>query len=88
VSIRSFEGTEPELHPDASVDETAVVVGRRVLVRTGAIVLDDSVGGERGMVGANSLVTEGTVIPPKTLASGTPAEVLREVEDSPWGADG
>ncbi|MEF8861460.1 MAG: gamma carbonic anhydrase family protein [Haloarculaceae archaeon] len=149
MPIRSFEGTEPELHPDAYVDETAVVIGdvtveadasvwpnvvlrgdhggiclregsnvqdgsvchegaevgpyatvghnaivhgasigRRALVGMGAIVLDDSVVGERGMVGANSLVTEGTEIPPNTLATGTPAEVLREVEDSPWARAG
>jgi carbonic anhydrase/acetyltransferase-like protein (isoleucine patch superfamily) len=149
MPIRSFEGTEPELHPDAYVDGAAVVVGdvtveadasvwpnvvlrgdhggihlreganvqdgsvchegaevgpyatvghnaivhgasvgRRALVGMGAIVLDDSVVGERAMVGANSLVTEGTEIPPGTLATGTPAEVRREVEDSPWAAAG
>jgi carbonic anhydrase/acetyltransferase-like protein (isoleucine patch superfamily) len=149
MPIRSFEGTEPELHPDAYVDEAAVVigdvtveadasvwpnvvlrgdhggirlqegsnvqdgsvchegadigpyatvghnaivhgasVGRRALVGMGAIVLDDSVVGERAMVGANSLVTEGTEIPPNTLATGTPAEGRREVEDSPWARAG
>jgi carbonic anhydrase/acetyltransferase-like protein (isoleucine patch superfamily) len=149
MPIRSFEGTEPQLHPDAYVDETAVVigdvtleadasvwpnavlrgdhggvrlqeganvqdgavchegadvgpyatvghnaivhgasVGRRALVGMGAVVLDDSVLGERAMVGANSLVTEGTEIPPNTLAAGTPAEVRREVEDSPWAMAG
>jgi carbonic anhydrase/acetyltransferase-like protein (isoleucine patch superfamily) len=145
MPIRSFDGIEPELHPDAYVDATAVVVGDvtleadasvwpnavlrgdhgpvrlqeganvqdgavchegadvgpyatvghnaivhgasldyRSLVGMGAIVLDDSVVGERAMVGANSLVTEGTDIPPNTLATGTPAEVRKEVEDSPW----
>jgi carbonic anhydrase/acetyltransferase-like protein (isoleucine patch superfamily) len=145
MPIRSFDGIEPELHPDAYVDATAVVVGDvtleadasvwpnavlrgdhgpvrlqeganvqdgavchegadvgpyatvghnaivhgasldyRSLVGMGAIVLDDAVVGERAMVGANSLVTEGTDIPPNTLATGTPAEVRKEVEDSPW----
>ena len=145
MPIRSFDGVEPDLHTDAYVDETAVVVGdvtveadasvwpnavirgdhggvrlregsnvqdgavchegvdvgpyatvghnaivhgatleRRALVGMGAIVLDDSVVGERALVGANSLVTEGTEIPPNALATGTPAEVRKEVEDSPW----
>jgi carbonic anhydrase/acetyltransferase-like protein (isoleucine patch superfamily) len=149
MPIRSFEGTEPDLHPDAYVDETAVVigdvtveadasvwpnvvlrgdhggirlreganvqdgsvchegadigpyatvghnaivhgasVGRRALVGMGAIVLDGSVLGERAMVGANSLVTEGTEISANTLAAGTPAEVIKEVEDSPWALAG
>ena len=149
MPIRSFEGVEPELHPDAYVDETAVVIGdvtleadasvwpnvvlrgdhgsirlqegsnvqdgavchegadvgpyatvghnaivhgasigRRGLVGMGAIVLDDSVVGERAMVGANALVVEGTEIPPNTLATGTPAEVRKEVEDSPWARAG
>jgi carbonic anhydrase/acetyltransferase-like protein (isoleucine patch superfamily) len=149
MPIRSFEGTEPELHPDAYVDEAAVVIGdvtveadasvwpnvvlrgdhgairlreganvqdgavchegadigpyatvghnaivhgatidRRALVGMGAIVLDDSVVGERALVGANSLVTEGTEIPPNALATGTPAEVRKEVDDSPWARAG
>jgi carbonic anhydrase/acetyltransferase-like protein (isoleucine patch superfamily) len=54
----------------------------------GAIVLDDSVVGERALVGANSLVTEGTEIPPNALATGTPAEVRKEVDDSPWARAG
>jgi carbonic anhydrase/acetyltransferase-like protein (isoleucine patch superfamily) len=50
----------------------------------GATVLDDAVVGERAMVGANALVTEGTTVPDNAVAMGTPAEVVREVEDSPW----
>ena len=149
MPIRSFEGTEPDLHPDAYVDETAVVigdvtveadasvwpnvvlrgdhggirlregsnvqdgsvchegadigsyatvghnaivhgatVGRRALVGMGAIVLDGAVLDERAMVGANSLVTEGTEIAANTLVAGTPAEVIKEVEDSPWALAG
>ena len=81
-----------EIGPHATVGHNAIVHGatidRRALVGMGAIVLDDSVVGERALVGANSLVTEGTEIPPNTLATGTPAEVRREVEDSPWARAG
>jgi carbonic anhydrase/acetyltransferase-like protein (isoleucine patch superfamily) len=145
MTIRSFDGTEPDIHPDAYVDPAATVVGdvtveadasvwpnvvlrgdhgrirlregtnvqdnsvchegadigpyatvghaaivhgatvgERALVGMGAIVLDDSSVGERAMVGANALVTEGTEIPPRAVAMGTPAEVVREADDSPW----
>lgn len=77
-----------DVGPYATVGHNAIVHGatleRRALVGMGAIVLDDSVVGERALVGANSLVTEGTEIPPNALATGTPAEVRTEVEDSPW----
>jgi carbonic anhydrase/acetyltransferase-like protein (isoleucine patch superfamily) len=54
----------------------------------GAIVLDGSTLGERSMVGANSLVTEGTEVAANTLVAGTPATVIKEVEDSPWALAG
>lgn len=81
-----------EIGPYATVGHSAIVHGcrteERSLVGMGAIVLDDSVVGERAMVGANALVTEGTEIPPHTMAAGTPAEVIKEVEDSPWAYAG
>lgn len=77
-----------EIGPYATVGHNAIVhdavVAERALVGMAATVLDRSVVGERSMVGANSLVTEGTEIPPNTLVAGTPAEVKKEVEDSPW----
>lgn len=143
--IRSFEGTVPQVHEDAYVDESAVVigdvrieadasvwpgtvlrgdhgeivlreganvqdnatlhegaeigphatvghnaivhsasVGERAMVGMGAIVLDDSTVGAKSLVGANSVVTEDTTIPEAVLAVGSPAEVVKEVESSPW----
>lgn len=77
---------------NATVGHTAIVHGatveERALVGMSATVLDGAVVGERAMVGANALVTEGTEIPPRTLATGTPAEVRREVDESPWAYAG
>ncbi len=77
-----------EIGPYATVGHNAVVhnatVGERCLVGMGAIVLDDSVIGDGSLVGANSVVTEGTEVPESSLAVGTPAEVIREVEGSYW----
>jgi carbonic anhydrase/acetyltransferase-like protein (isoleucine patch superfamily) len=63
MPIRSFEGTEPELHPDAYVDETAVVIGD-VTVEADAsvwpnVVLRGDHGGIRLHEGAN--VQDGSV---------------------------
>jgi carbonic anhydrase/acetyltransferase-like protein (isoleucine patch superfamily) len=78
--------------PYATVGHSAIVhsatTGERSLVGMNAVVLDDSTVGDRAMVGACALVTEGTDIPPRTLAVGQPAEVKKEVEESPWAYTG
>lgn len=48
-----------------------------VLVGMGAIILDGARIGARSIVGANSTVTGGTVIPPGSLVLGSPAKVVR-----------
>jgi carbonic anhydrase/acetyltransferase-like protein (isoleucine patch superfamily) len=77
-----------ELGPHVTVGHTAIVhncdVKSRALVGMGSTVLDGSVVGERAIVGANSLVTEDTRIEPETLYAGTPATLLKEIEDSSW----
>jgi carbonic anhydrase/acetyltransferase-like protein (isoleucine patch superfamily) len=77
-----------DIGPYATVGHNAIVhsatVGERAMVGMGAIVLDRSTVGDGSLVGANSLVTEGTEIPESVLYAGTPAELVKEVEDSPW----
>ena len=84
------EGTE--IGPFATVGHNAIVhnatVGERAMVGMGAVVLDRSTIGPESLVGANSTVTEGTEVPGSVLVAGTPAEVVKEAEDSPWAAAG
>ncbi|MFB6160666.1 MAG: gamma carbonic anhydrase family protein [Haloferacaceae archaeon] len=81
-----------EIAPHATVGHAAIVhaaeVRERAMVGMGAVVLDDAVVGERALVGAGAVVTEGTEVPASTLVAGTPAEVRKEVEDSPWAEAG
>jgi len=81
-----------EIGPYATVGHSAIVhnatTAERSLVGMSAVVLDDGTVGEEAMVGACALVTEGTTIPANTLAVGQPAEVNREVEESPWAYAG
>ena len=53
----------------------------RTLVGMGAVVLDRAVVGEGSIVAAGSVVKMGTVIPPRSLAAGVPARVVRELTD-------
>lgn len=53
----------------------------RSLIGIGAIVLDDVTIGEESFIAAGSLVTPGTVIPPRSMVMGSPARVRREVTD-------
>lgn len=55
-----------------------VVIGERVMIGAGAIVLPGVEIGEGARVAANSLVTED--VPPNTTVSGVPAEVVSEAE--------
>ena len=52
-----------------------------VLVGMKACVMDGAVIGDHCLIGAGSLVTQGTEIPPGTLALGSPAKVVRELSN-------
>lgn len=64
-----------------TIGHTAIVhactLGDEVLIGMGTTILDGAVVGERTLVGANSLVTQRTQIPPGSLVMGTPAKVVR-----------
>jgi gamma-carbonic anhydrase len=79
-----------ELHP--LIIEEGVVLGHRVVVHgcrigrgsligIGAVVLNGAEIGEESIVGAGSVVSPKTIIPPRTLAMGTPARVVRALTD-------
>ena len=53
----------------------------RCLIGIGAIVLDNVTIGEESFIAAGSLVTPGTVIPPRSMVMGAPAKVRRPVTD-------
>ena len=51
------------------------------LVGINAVVLNHAVIGAHALVGANALVPEGKEIPPRSLALGSPAKVVRTLSD-------
>jgi len=77
-----------EIGDDVTVGHRAVVHGCRIgdgaLVGIGAIVLDGAIVGEGAWIGAGAVVTPGSEIPPRMLALGTPARVVRPVGDEEY----
>ena len=55
------------------------------LIGMGAIVMDKAVIGEGSLVAACALVTPQTLIPPRSLVRGSPAKVIREVNEKERG---
>jgi carbonic anhydrase/acetyltransferase-like protein (isoleucine patch superfamily) len=68
-----------------SVGHGAIIHGCEIadgcLVGMGAIVLNGARIGQNALIAAGSLVTENAIIPPFTLALGTPAKIVRELTD-------
>ena len=57
-------------------------VKRNALVGINSTVMDDVIVGEEAFVGGNAFVKAGFEIPPRTLVSGVPARVIRELSES------
>ncbi len=56
-------------------------INDNVLIGIGAIVLDNSEIGENSIVAAGSLVPPGKKFPPRSLIMGSPAKVVKELND-------
>jgi len=92
--LHSFPSKDALLEEDAHVGHAAVlhgcIVRRGALIGIGAIVMDDVVVEEEAFVGAGSFVRAGFVVPRRTLVTGVPARVIRELrpEELAWKAQG
>jgi phenylacetic acid degradation protein/carnitine operon protein CaiE len=56
-------------------------IGRNAMVGMNAVVMDQADVGEASVVGAMAFVKSGMVIPPRSLVMGSPARVVRELDD-------
>ena len=92
--LHSFPGQDVRLEEDSHVGHGAVLHGCRVrrgaLIGIHAVVMDGVEVGEEAFVGASSFVRAGFVVPPRTLVTGVPARVVRELkaEELAWKATG
>jgi phenylacetic acid degradation protein len=92
--LHSFPGQDVRLEEDSHVGHGAVLHGcsvrRGALIGIHAVVMDGVEVGEEAFVGASSFVRAGFVVPPRTLVTGVPARVVRELkaEELAWKATG
>jgi carbonic anhydrase/acetyltransferase-like protein (isoleucine patch superfamily) len=74
------------LEDEVSVGHAAIIhgcsIGKGTLIGMGAIVLNGAGIGEYALIGAGAIVTENRVIPPYTLALGSPAKPVRELTEA------
>ncbi|MEW6377643.1 MAG: gamma carbonic anhydrase family protein [Thermodesulfobacteriota bacterium] len=56
-------------------------IGRSSLIGIGALVLNGAEIGEESIIGAGSVVTPHSIIPPRTLALGSPAKPVRPLKE-------
>jgi phenylacetic acid degradation protein len=92
--LHSFPARDTLLEEDAHIGHGAVLHGctvrRGALIGIGAIVMDDAVIEAGAFVGAACFVPAGFIVPARTLVTGTPARIVRELkaEELAWKATG
>ena len=88
VHLESDLGTEVGQY--VTVGHKAILhacrIDDEVLIGMGAIVMDGVEVGSRSIIGAGSLVTMGTKIPPGSLVLGSPARVVRKLSGEEQGS--
>lgn len=85
VVLHTDAGIQTRLGRGVSVGHSAVVHGATVddhcLIGMHATLLNRCHIGSESLIAAGALVTEGTIIPPRSLVAGVPAKVRRTLTD-------
>jgi phenylacetic acid degradation protein len=83
--MHSFPGAEARVEVNGHIGHGAIlhgcIVRRNALVGMNAVVMDRAVVGEYAFVAAASFVKASFEIPPRMLAAGIPAKILRPLTD-------
>jgi len=83
--LHGFPGTDTVIEEDGHIGHGAMlhgcIVRRNALVGMNAVINDNAEIGESAIVAAMAFVKSGMVIPPRMLAAGVPAKLLRELTD-------
>jgi len=87
--IHGFPASDTLLEDNAHIGHGAVlhgcVVRADALVGMNAVVMDEAEIGAGAFVAASAFVRAGLKVPPRSLAAGVPAKVLRELSDQELG---
>jgi phenylacetic acid degradation protein len=83
--MHGFPGTDTVVEEDGHIGHGAIlhgcIVKKNAMVGMNAVVMDEAVIGESAIVAACAFVKAGMMIPPRSLAVGTPAKVVRQLSD-------
>lgn len=92
--MHGFPGKDTVVEENGHIGHGAVLHGclvrRNALVGMNSVIMDNAVVGESAIVAAQSFVKAGMEIPPRALAAGVPAKVLRDLseEEMAWKVEG
>jgi phenylacetic acid degradation protein len=92
--MHGFPGCDTVVEQDGHIGHGAVLhgcrIGRNALVGMNSVIMDNAVVGADSIVAAMSFVRAGMAIPPRSMAVGSPAKVLRELSDDEikWKTNG
>jgi phenylacetic acid degradation protein len=83
--LHAYPAADAVLDPHSHIGHAAVLhgchVGSYAMVGIGSVILDGADVGEEALVGAGALVTAGMIIPPAMLVLGSPAKVIRALDE-------
>ena len=87
--VHGFPASDTLLEDNAHIGHGAVlhgcVIRADALVGMNAVVMDEAEIGAGAFVAASAFVRAGLKVPPRSLAAGVPAKVLRELSDQELG---
>lgn len=92
--MHGFPGIDTVVEEDGHIGHGAILHGCRIrrnaLVGMNAVIMDEAEVGESAIVAAAAFVKAGMTIPPRSLAVGAPAKVVRELseEELNWKVSG
>jgi len=92
--LHSFPSVDTVVEEEGHIGHGAILHGCRVqhngLVGMNAVVNDNAVVGESAIVAAMAFVKAGMVVPPRSLAAGVPAKIVRALTDAElaWKVEG
>jgi carbonic anhydrase/acetyltransferase-like protein (isoleucine patch superfamily) len=83
--VHMFPGIIVRLKASAHIGHGAIIhgatIGRNCLVGMNSVVMDRVEIGDESIIGALTLIMEGTIIPPRSLVVGNPGRIIRQVPD-------
>lgn len=92
--MHTFPNMDCIVETDGHVGHGAVLhgcqVGRNALVGMNAVVMDGAIIGAESIIGAASFIKSGFSCPPRSLVAGSPAKIIRTLEDAEvaWKSQG